>query len=128
MQFPTIGMLSFTCWMETSSFLFLSFFLIIIPVFVCVCFLRVGSEDHNREVKPHEVAFLSQEDNQNIVRIFNDSDKVADFVLIAGEPTNEPVKQHGPMVMNTEEELIQAFRFSLFFLFPITHVLFYFIQ
>ncbi|MXQ98809.1 hypothetical protein E5288_WYG005316 [Bos mutus] len=30
------------------------------------------------------------------------------FVLIAGEPLKEPVVQHGPFVMNTDEEISQA--------------------
>ena len=91
----------------------IKFFLILTSfcIVFMLCCKRIGSEDNNQEVKPHEVAFLSKNDDQNIVRIFNDGDVVAEFVLIAREPTNEPVKQHGPMVMNTEEELIQAFRF-----------------
>ena len=34
----------------------------------------------------------------------------ARFVLIAGQPLGEPVVQHGPFVMNTREQIMQAFR------------------
>lgn len=32
----------------------------------------------------------------------------ARFLLIAGEPLNEPIAQHGPFVMNTREQLVEA--------------------
>ena len=34
----------------------------------------------------------------------------ARFVVLSGQPLNEPVVQHGPFVMNTQEQIMQAFR------------------
>lgn len=34
----------------------------------------------------------------------------ARFVVLAGEPLNEPVVQQGPFVMNTREQIMEAFR------------------
>ncbi|XP_072287459.1 pirin isoform X1 [Pyxicephalus adspersus] len=67
--------------------------------------ISVGPEDAQKKVEAHHTAVLDDGDNV----IFENKDEgLAHFVLIAGEPINEPVVQHGPFVMNTREEIAQT--------------------
>ncbi|KAI0492726.1 hypothetical protein KFK09_027002 [Dendrobium nobile] len=54
----------------------------------------------------HHNLVLSKGDG---VSVWNKSGKSLRFLLIAGQPLNEPVVQYGPFVMNTREEIRQAF-------------------
>ncbi|XP_059285373.1 pirin-like protein [Lycium ferocissimum] len=42
--------------------------------------------------------------------VWNKSSKPLRFVLIGGQPINEPVVQYGPFVMNTKTEIMQAYQ------------------
>lgn len=67
--------------------------------------ITVGPEDAQKKVEAHHTAVLDDGDH---VIFENKDDGLAHFVLIAGEPINEPVVQHGPFVMNTREEISQT--------------------
>lgn len=62
--------------------------------------LRFGSQ----VVRDAELAVLQREGNELAVAVEED----AVVLLLAGEPLNEPVVGHGPFVMNTREEILQA--------------------
>ncbi|BBN12389.1 quercetin 2,3-dioxygenase [Marchantia polymorpha subsp. ruderalis] len=68
--------------------------------------LIIGSEDASPVDSFHTVQ-LGPGDGLNV---WNRADTVARFVLIGGQPLNEPVVQHGPFVMNTKEEIMQTIR------------------
>lgn len=65
-----------------------------------------GTEDAH-PIDPFHTVQLSDGDG---LQVWNKSDKVCRFVLIGGQPLNEPVVQHGPFVMNTREEIMQTIR------------------
>ena len=41
--------------------------------------------------------------------VASDSDSDSRFLLVSGQPLNEPIARGGPFVMNTKEEVLQAF-------------------
>jgi redox-sensitive bicupin YhaK (pirin superfamily) len=64
--------------------------------------LQVGET----EVAKQRMAILKNEANSDGVILH--ADGPARAILIAGQPLNEPIAQHGPFVMNTNEEIFQA--------------------
>lgn len=64
-----------------------------------------GSGDEVKEGEPHHTLVLSDGD---FVEVENKNEEKCHFVLVSGKPLNEPVVQHGPFVMNTQEEIRQA--------------------
>ncbi|XP_069131117.1 LOW QUALITY PROTEIN: pirin-like [Argopecten irradians] len=65
-----------------------------------------GGSGQQKEVDAHHTAVLSKEGDQ--LEVQNKGNEMLHFVLVGGEPLNEPIVQHGPFVMNTEEEILQT--------------------
>ncbi len=65
--------------------------------------LRAGPD--GREVKEGQMARLGSGDTVRLAA----GDSPANFLLLTGVPINEPVARYGPFVMNTREEIEQAF-------------------
>ncbi|RKO88569.1 RmlC-like cupin domain-containing protein [Blyttiomyces helicus] len=72
-------------------------------IYTLVGDIKVGGSDSTAE--PHTTVVLSK--TGDILKVESCSEK-AHFVIIAGEPINEPIVQHGPFVMNETREIQQA--------------------
>ncbi|KAF9092638.1 hypothetical protein BGX27_001764 [Mortierella sp. AM989] len=63
--------------------------------------------DNEFEGKAHHTLTLTEDGAETIKLSTKDQD--AHFVVIAGEPLKEPIVQHGPFVMNSQDEIYETF-------------------
>jgi redox-sensitive bicupin YhaK (pirin superfamily) len=63
--------------------------------------------DHAGVLNESRAAVFAHDGDE--VRLSNPAARPLDVLFLAGEPLNEPVARYGPFVMNTREELYQAF-------------------
>ena len=61
-----------------------------------------------QSLKPHHTVILTSKDGQDGILVESASDDVH-FVLIAGEPLDQEIHQHGPFVLASQSEVRQAF-------------------
>lgn len=67
--------------------------------------VAIGAGEEARTLESQEIAVLGGGD----LLALRAGDAGARLILVAGRPLREPVARHGPFVMNTREELMQAF-------------------
>ena len=68
--------------------------------------VRIGPSGEEQTLEMQTAGVLTPGD---VVEVSADGDGAA-FILLAGKPLREPIVQYGPFVMNTREEIEQAFR------------------
>jgi redox-sensitive bicupin YhaK (pirin superfamily) len=67
--------------------------------------VRIGDGEDARAVDAQELAVLS---GGNVLKL-GDAKQGSRLIVIAGRPLREPVARYGPFVMNTKQEVMQAF-------------------
>lgn len=67
---------------------------------------QFGNPDKPTKGVTHDTLVFSQDGE--FVQVSNMESETCHFVLIGGQPLNEPIAQYGPFVMNTDEEIEQA--------------------
>jgi redox-sensitive bicupin YhaK (pirin superfamily) len=67
--------------------------------------LDLGAGDDARALETHEMGVVGGGE----VLLLRAGSRGARLILVAGTPLREPVARHGPFVMNTRQELMQAF-------------------
>jgi redox-sensitive bicupin YhaK (pirin superfamily) len=72
--------------------------------------MRIGTGADGKVVGPHELAVLTPGDEVRLEGVAaGAAEAAARAILVAGRPLREPLARHGPFVMNTREELEEAF-------------------
>ena len=67
--------------------------------------VTIGEGDDARALETHEMAVLG---GGELLQVRAGAQR-ARLIVVAGRPLREPVMRHGPFVMNTRQELMQAF-------------------
>ncbi len=72
------------------------------------CLLVIDGECmiNNSEIKKHDFLVFNTQGTE----IQINSTHTCKILFLSGQPIQEPIAQHGPFVMNTKEEIIQAFQ------------------
>jgi redox-sensitive bicupin YhaK (pirin superfamily) len=65
----------------------------------------IGQGEDARELQAHELAVLGGGELLDV----SANNGAARLIVVAGRPLREPVARHGPFVMNTREQVMQAF-------------------
>ena len=71
----------------------------------CLLVIEGDISIDNKTVPTHHFVLFSNDEEQCSFQAINN----AKVLLLAGEPIQEPIAAHGPFVMNTREEIMQAF-------------------
>jgi redox-sensitive bicupin YhaK (pirin superfamily) len=66
--------------------------------------IRIGG----KPLSERQMAILSNSPDAD--RVVIEAGAAAKAILVAGKPLNEPIVQHGPFVMNTQEQIVAAVR------------------